>query len=820
MLCIGDTESDRRAIRFEFVRLFGTSAATAKALFPVEVTAEYSGSDRAVMYARGSASFFVTTRILVVDLLTKRLCASRVGRVVVLNAHRLRDESPEAFAVQLIQRGNPAAHVCGLSAVPQALRSGARVEQVMALLRASSLSLWPRFHEEISCILDALAPEVIELQQPMTRGMAAVHSGLIEAMELCLTELRSSGELDATGLTVEHGLLTPIDELLRQQKGSAWHALPRRLRLLVGDLGTLRRLSLSLLAHDATTFLGYLKGLSEAEGQRSVWLSLDMSRAVFDAARQRVNNAAGGGVATLCLEPLPKWQLLGDVIEEVCSASDADAEEEVSVLVVARDAGTVLQLHSVLSEGAAAYMDRAYARLCARTPLASASRKRKGRSQRSGGRGAQADAGNKARASSAAAIVGTPGGGRALRDAGVPPSDAGPRAEAPPQAVSDGLLLRPSKCAFDLSRPCRVHFHAASDGPCSSSLWEVRPDAVVMYDAVVPAVREIEVFCAARRGAPGAALKCYMLMYEHSIEAQQFVSEVQGEKDAFEGLINAHLRRGQHDLANGGSAPAAQGQAAERRKRAPVGASGLPSRALTNPVGPERVVVDIREFMSTLPLVLHNVGLEVVPITLEVGDYVLSPDVCVERKSLSDLRGSLASGRLYKQATAMSRSYAKPVLLVELAENAALSLSEGGDLGDEVSVKATMSKLALLVMHFPDLRLVWSRGGRQTAALFRMLKGGAAEPDAAQAAAVKMPETLGVAGAHPFHAPAAEALSSLPGVYDMDTRSLTRAHGSLRQLAKAGQAALASSIPAQRAEKLHAFLHGTSHGTADKQTSD
>lgn len=42
-------------------------------------------------------------------------------------------------------------------------------------------------------------------------------------------------------------------------------------------------------------------------------------------------------------------------------------------------------------------------------------------------------------------------------------------------------------------------------------------------------------------------------------------------------------------------------------------------------------------------------GLEVVPLTLEVGDYVLSPDVCCERKSISDLRQSLASGRLYHQ---------------------------------------------------------------------------------------------------------------------------------------------------------------------------
>jgi DNA excision repair protein ERCC-4 len=33
-----------------------------------------------------------------------------------------------------------------------------------------------------------------------------------------------------------------------------------------------------------------------------------------------------------------------------------------------------------------------------------------------------------------------------------------------------------------------------------------------------------------------------------------------------------------------------------------------------------------------------------------VGDYILSPNICVERKSLSDLLGSFASGRLYQQA--------------------------------------------------------------------------------------------------------------------------------------------------------------------------
>ena len=57
--------------------------------------------------------------------------------------------------------------------------------------------------------------------------------------------------------------------------------------------------------------------------------------------------------------------------------------------------------------------------------------------------------------------------------------------------------------------------------------------------------------------------------------------------------------------------------------------------------------------------------MDVVPVTLEIGDYVLSPEVCVERKSVSDLVQSLASGRLYEQATFMTRTYKTPVLLIE-----------------------------------------------------------------------------------------------------------------------------------------------------------
>ena len=59
-----------------------------------------------------------------------------------------------------------------------------------------------------------------------------------------------------------------------------------------------------------------------------------------------------------------------------------------------------------------------------------------------------------------------------------------------------------------------------------------------------------------------------------------------------------------------------------------------------------QVVVDMREFRSSLPSLLHAAEILVVPATLTVGDYVLTPDICIERKSIPDLISSFNSGRL------------------------------------------------------------------------------------------------------------------------------------------------------------------------------
>jgi hypothetical protein len=58
------------------------------------------------------------------------------------------------------------------------------------------------------------------------------------------------------------------------------------------------------------------------------------------------------------------------------------------------------------------------------------------------------------------------------------------------------------------------------------------------------------------------------------------------------------------------------------------------------------VIADVREFRGALPPTLLLRGMLLRPVTLAVGDFILSPEMCVERKSVSDLFGSFANGRL------------------------------------------------------------------------------------------------------------------------------------------------------------------------------
>uniref|UniRef100_A0A0D3FCK6 ERCC4 domain-containing protein n=1 Tax=Oryza barthii TaxID=65489 RepID=A0A0D3FCK6_9ORYZ len=272
---------------------------------------------------------------------------------------------------------------------------------------------------------------------------------------------------------------------------------------------------------------------------------------------------------------------------------------------------------------------------------------------------------------------------------------------------------------------------------------------------------------------------------DNSAEVQKFESSIRRENEAFESLIR------QKSLM---MIPVDQNGRCIGPTLANEPEALLSQNSLTRKAGGRKplekemqVIVDMREFMSSLPNVLHQKGIRIIPVTLEVGDYVLSPLICVERKSIADLFQSFASGRLYNQIETMVRYYKIPVLLIEFSQDKSFSFQSASEIGDDVSPTNIISKLSLLVLHFPRLRIVWSRSLHATADIFLSLKTNQDEPDESKAMRVGVPSEDGVVEndvrAENYNTSAIEFLRRLPGVTDSNYRRIMEECNSLAELA-------------------------------------
>uniref|UniRef100_A0A3P8U0D6 DNA repair endonuclease XPF n=1 Tax=Amphiprion percula TaxID=161767 RepID=A0A3P8U0D6_AMPPE len=233
---------------------------------------------------------------------------------------------------------------------------------------------------------------------------------------------------------------------------------------------------------------------------------------------------------------------------------------------------------------------------------------------------------------------------------------------------------------------------------------------------------------------------------------------------------------------------------------------------------PSRVIVDMRELRSELPSLLHRRGLDIDLVTLEVGDYILTPDTCVERKSVSDLIGSLQSGRLYTQCLSMTRYYRKAVLLIEFDPAKPFSLMAWSDFRHEISSNDVSSKLTLLTLHFPRLRILWCPSPHATSELFLELKQGQPEPDASAAQAVTAESDLVAESTDLYNPGPYDFLLKKPGVNMKNYRALIKNADSLADLAKLSQNKLAEILGnANNAKLLYEFLHNVADVPAPVQ---
>ncbi|KIM71372.1 hypothetical protein PILCRDRAFT_830383 [Piloderma croceum F 1598] len=360
-----------------------------------------------------------------------------------------------------------------------------------------------------------------------------------------------------------------------------------------------------------------------------------------------------------------------------------------------------------------------------------------------------------------------------------------------------------------------VIIHAYSGDSDDQVLAEIQPNYIVMFEPNQDFVRRTEVY---RSSNPGLGVRVYFMVYQLSCEEHKYLAGLRREKESFERLIK---ERGSMLL------PIME----ERTAGASVGdaiiktiSSRIAGGRKESNKEPSRVIVDMREFRSTLPSLLHASRLLVIPATLTIGDYIITPDICVERKSIPDLIQSFNNGRLYTQCELMSVHYKQPVLLIEFEEHKSFSLEtfpkvkSYAKAGSKCPPKKSIGpseterqsptiqhKLVLLSLSFPRVRIIWSSSPFATAEIFNDLKLNNPEPDPSQAIAIGAEQDPD-AGAG-VNAAAEELLRSLPGITAKNIKHVIGKVRNVRELCEMDKEGVQEILGVEPGKACWEFMH-------------
>ncbi|MCC4769692.1 DEAD/DEAH box helicase [Methanosarcina sp. DH2] len=126
-----------------------------------------------------------------------------------------------------------------------------------------------------------------------------------------------------------------------------------------------------------------------------------------------------------------------------------------------------------------------------------------------------------------------------------------------------------------------------------------------------------------------------------------------------------------------------------------------------------RIVIDHRETKCGVAKTLDRLGMELSFVALEVGDYVVSDRLAVERKRTDDFASSLIDGKrnLFAQLSDLARVYEKPVLIIE-----------GEDLftSRQINPNAIYGSLVSIAIDF-GVSILYSRDEEETASILKVL---------------------------------------------------------------------------------------------------
>jgi DNA excision repair protein ERCC-4 len=222
---------------------------------------------------------------------------------------------------------------------------------------------------------------------------------------------------------------------------------------------------------------------------------------------------------------------------------------------------------------------------------------------------------------------------------------------------------------------------------------------------------------------------------------------------------------------------------------------------------PVRIVVDERERNSNIPELLKNAGAVIDFTQLKVGDYVVSSETAVERKTVRDLISSIYDGRLFLQCSDLVKHYQKPLLVVQ--GNIAELAEAPEDMGDmDTKLHAERMPLAYdaLITVATEFRIpiIHTPSAEQTAQLLVTLVNRSLSEGKATGPLLRK-----IKKENPIYIQQLSVLASLPGVGEkLAARMLKKFHTPIRALnASAAELATIQGFGLTRAERVRKILN-------------
>lgn len=220
---------------------------------------------------------------------------------------------------------------------------------------------------------------------------------------------------------------------------------------------------------------------------------------------------------------------------------------------------------------------------------------------------------------------------------------------------------------------------------------------------------------------------------------------------------------------------------------------------------PVRIVVDEREKNSGIPDLLRKAGAVIDFAQLKVGDYLVSPETAVERKTVRDLISSIYDGRLFVQCSDLVKHYQKPLIVVQgnIAELAEIPEDTDRDvkkLAERMSL--AYDALATVATEF-RIPIIHTPTAQQTAQLLMTLVNKSLREGKATGPLLKK-----IKKENPVYIQQLSVLSSVPGVGEkLAARMLEKFRTPKRALnASAAELAAIPGFGLARAERVRKVL--------------